>query len=301
MKNFADRLIEAIKEKGNPCMVGLDPRIEQFPHFIFSILPEGLSEDEKVEQVLIAFNTLIIETIKDIIPTVKIQSAFYEQYGIAGMKALQATIKIVKNAGLVVVVDAKRNDIGSTAEAYANTFLPIGAPFEADALTVSPFLGRDSLVPFVEACKKFGKGLFILVKTSNEGSGDLQNQILKETNEPLYISVAKMVNELGVDVLGESGYSAIGAVVGATHPKEIEELRTIMPKAIFLVPGYGAQGGTGADTKPAFNADKLGAVVSASRSINFPTKNLDISKEDFINLVQKAVEDMVGDVALTLK
>lgn len=292
MKNFADRLISAIEKKGNPCMVGLDPRIEQIPDFLPS---------SDIEQTITNFNTLIIDTIKDIIPVVKPQIAFYEQYGIAGMKAFANTIKIAKDAGLIVVADVKRNDISSTAEAYANAFLKEGSEFEVDCITVSPFLGRDSLIPFVESCKKHGKGLFILVKTSNPGSGDFQDVILKDTNEPMYVTLAKMVDDLGKDVIGGKGYSSIGAVVGATFPEQAEVLRKLMPKSIFLVPGYGSQGGTGEDTILCFNADKFGAVINASRSITFAHKDKSISREDFTTLIRTNTESMIADVTSALK
>jgi orotidine-5'-phosphate decarboxylase len=308
MQNFADRFIDAIKTKGNPCIVGLDPRLELVPKDFFPSGDADLSRDEAVEDTIFAFNEAIIDAVKDLVPAVKLQSAFYEQYGLSGMWAFERSIKYAKDAGLIVIVDAKRNDIGSTAQAYANAFLGeaeiLGEKspmFNADALTVSPYMGRDSLLPFVDACKKYGKGIFILVKTSNPGSGDFQDVIAKETNEPLYNSVARMVDELGNETTGKSGYSSIGAVVGATFPEQAVSLRKLMPKALFLVPGYGAQGGTAKDTLPCFNPDKLGAVVNASRSITFSIEDLSVSKKEYASIVRENTQKMIADVNQALK
>lgn len=307
MQNFADRLIEAIKAKGNPCIIGLDPRFELIPHSFFNDV-EDKTKNEIIEDVLFDFNACIIDEIKDLVPGVKLQSAFYEQYGVPGMWAFKRSITYAKEAGLLVVIDAKRNDIGSTAEAYANAFIGRSrildtedAIFDGDAVTVSPFLGRDSVTPFVEAAKKYGKGIFVLVKTSNPGSGDLQDLVVPPNNEPLYKNLARMVDELGKDVIGESGYSSIGAVVGATYPAQAAELRAIMPKAIFLVPGYGAQGGTAEDTVPCFNSDKLGAIVNSSRAITFTHSDLKISRDDYGGLVRSNTEKMIADITGVLK
>jgi orotidine-5'-phosphate decarboxylase len=289
MKNFADRLIGEIQKKGNPCMVGLDPRLDQIPNFI---------PKDNIEDTLFEFNKIIIEQVADLIPAVKLQFAFYIQHGLAGINAFKKSIDFAKEKGLIVVIDAKSNDIGSTAEAYANAFL--GNAFNADALTVSPFLGRDSIEPFIKMCRENDKGIFILVKTSNPGSGDFQNLILKGSEKAVYINLATMVDELGNDLIGETGYSAIGAVVGATYPQEASILRALMPKAIFLVPGYGVQGGTAEDTVPCFNVDKLGATVHSSRGIIF-TKDLDISKEDYKAFVRANTEKMIADINSVLK
>ena len=308
MQNFADRLIEAIKEKGNPCIVGLDPRFELIPTSFFPGENEDKTRNEIIEDTIFSFNEAIIDAVKDLIPAVKLQSAFYEQYGVPGIWAFNRSITYAKEAGLIVIADAKRNDIGSTAQAYANAFLgranimneesPI---FNADALTVSPYMGRDSLQPFVDTCKKYGKGIFILVKNSNPSSADFQDVILKETNEPLYNSVAKMVDEFAKDTTGESGYSSIGAVVGATFPEQAKSLRALMPKALFLVPGYGAQGGTAEDTLPCFNDDKLGALVNASRSITFSSDDLTVSQKEYASIVRENTQKMIADVTGALK
>lgn len=308
MQNFADRLIEAIKEKGNPCIIGLDPRLELIPKDFFPAEGADLSRDEIVEDTIFAFNEAIIDAVKDLVPAVKLQSAFYEQYGLSGIWAFERTIKYAKESGLIVVADAKRNDIGSTAQAYANAYLgkanilgEDASIFNADALTVSPYLGRDSLQPFVDVCKKFGKGIFVLVKNSNPSSADFQDAILKETNEPLYNSVAKMVNEFAKDTTGDSGYSSIGAVVGATFPEQASSLRKLMPKAIILVPGYGAQGGTAKDTLPSFNSDGLGALVHSARSITFSSDDLSMSKKEYASIVRENTQKMIADISGALK
>lgn len=303
MQNFADRLIAAIKEKGNPCIIGIDPRFELIPKDFFAD-SEDKTKNEIIEDVLFDWGSTVIDEVKDIVPAVKLQSAFYEACGVPGMWALKRLVSYAKEAGLLVVIDAKRNDIGPTAEAYASAF--IGRTmllekeeiiFGADCVTVSPFLGRDSLVPFAEAAKKYGTGIFVLVKTSNPGSGDLQDQKLASTGEELYKYLAKMVAELGSDTMGSSGYSSIGAVVGATYPEEAAALRAIMPKAIFLVPGYGAQGGSAKDTLPAFNADKLGALIHSARGITFTHTNTDISRDEYLTIVRENTKKMIAEIS----
>src|ERR1700674_4785962 len=178
------------------------------------------------------------------------------------MQAFENTVRAAKQRGLLVIADGKRNDISSTAEAYANAYLG-EAGFNCDALTVTPYLGRDSLVPFVEACQKHGKGLFVVLKTSNPGSKDFEDQRLAETGRPLYEKIGGALNEMGRELVGESGYSSIGAVIGATFPEEGRRLRELMPRALILVPGFGAQGGSARAAAECFNDDGLGAVVSS--------------------------------------
>lgn len=305
MQNFADRLLAAIEEKGNPCMVGLDPRFDLIPRSFFSD-DVDLLKSEIIEDTLFEFNSTIIDAIKDLVPTIKLQSAFYETYGVPGIWAMERSIKYAQEAGLITVVDGKRNDIGSTAEAYANAY--IGASkfqdetkpvFNADALTVSPYMGTDSLLPFVDACKKYGKGIFVLVKTSNKGSGDIQN-LVTEDGEKVYEKVAKMVADLGKETIGTSGYNAIGAVVGATYPEEAKKLRAIMPHTLFLVPGYGAQGGSAEDTLPAFNTDKKGALIHSSRGVLFEGIDASMSKEQYGRFVRSNTEKMIEDIKAVL-
>ena len=305
MDNFADRLLRSISMKGNPCVVGLDPRLDLMPAFVRS--REGRIE-EAIRRTIVDFHKIILEVVAPLVPAVKLQAAFYEQYGIPGLNAFVDTIQLAREMKLVVVVDAKRNDIASTAEAYANAFLgrtdifgTKKAIFDVDCITVSPFLGRDSLQPFVDACGEYGKGIFVLVKTSNPGSVDLQDQELAITREPLYNRLAETVDELGSKMVGESGYSAIGAVVGATFPEEAVNLRRIMPRALILVPGYGAQGGTADDAMPCFNSDGLGAVINASRSITYAHRDPHISKEEFIKTVRSKTTQMINEVRTALK
>lgn len=306
MQNFADRLIESIRQKGNPCIVGLDPRLDLMPRFIIEKAERLYSDADQIIRFCVAeYHRRLIGLFSDMVPAVKPQSAFFEQYGIPGMQAFMDTVEEAKRAGLIVIADAKRNDISSTARAYANTFLGktsmlgVTRPvFDADCLTVSPYLGRDSLEPFAQTCREFGKGIFVLVKTSNPGSADLQNLNVTANGQttPLYIRVAEMINECAAPLIGASGYSSIGAVVGATFPSEAETLRSIMPHSVFLVPGYGAQGGKAKDVALCFNEDGLGAVVNSSRGITYNFESQDIGEDEFDKLIPERVNRMIDDI-----
>lgn len=303
MQNFADRLIGAIKQKGNPCVIGLDPRLELFPKALFNDT-DDLTPDEKIEDSLFDWGSTVIDAISDIVPAIKIQSAFFEQYGVPGIWAMKRLISYTKDQGLLVILDAKRNDIGSTAEAYANAYIgktkifeEEKATFGADALTVSPFLGKDTLLPFVNVCKKNGTGIFVLVKTSNAGSGDFQD-VKNSDGVAMCETFAKIVDEIGKDTIGENGYSSIGAVVGATYPEEAKKLRALMPKSIILVPGYGAQGGSASDTLPCFNNDKLGAIINSSRGITFNGDVTEMSREEYGNAIRTNTEKMIADLKI---
>jgi orotidine-5'-phosphate decarboxylase len=302
MENYADRLINAIQEKGNSCIVGLDPRIDQMPDFIVNS-NKNKSTSDRIVAAISGFHKIIINTIADKVPGIKPQVAFYEQYGLAGMKAFENTLSFAKEKGLITIVDAKRNDIGTTAQAYSNTFLGktdiFGKKFpiyDVDCITVSPFLGEDSLIPFVSDCNEYGKGIFVLVKTSNPGSKDVQDLKVSQSNEEVYMSLARLVKRLGKGLIGTNGYSSIGAVVGATYPKEAEQLREIMDNNIFLVPGYGAQGATGKDIVNCYNSDKLGAVVNASRSITYNYGSKTISENEFVKSIEKNIQEMIADI-----
>lgn len=306
--NFADRLINAIKEKQNPTVLGLDTD--------FINIPEYLKEDYKlkygktfvaVEKCIIDFNKQIIDATKDIVPAVKIQIAFYEQYGVHGMLAFEKTVEYAKQNGLLVIVDAKRNDIGNTAKAYSNAFLgrvdlfgeKVPSPAELDCTTVNGYLGSDGIFPFIKDCNDYGKGIFVLVKTSNPSSGELQD--LETDPKRVYEVMAEHVNNWGKDVVGQKGYSSVGAVVGATYPKEAEILRTLMPISIFLVPGYGAQGGGAKDVIPCFNKDGMGAIVNNSRGIIFAYKNTQKSEREFANDARDAAIAMKEDLTAALQ
>lgn len=271
---FIDRLISSIKRLNNPTVVGLDPKLEYIPARIrekaFREYGTGL---EGAAGAILQFNKKLIDAVYDIVPAVKPQLAYYEMYGQEGIKVFAETCVYARSKGLLVIADGKRNDIGSTAEAYSTAFLGKvaagdgeSAVFDVDALTVNPYFGYDGVKPFIEDCIKYGKGIFILVKTSNKSSGQLQDLITQD-GKCIYETVAALVDEWGSGVTGEYGYSSVGAVVGATYPEQAKISRSLMKKAYILVPGYGAQGGTARDVVHSFNSDGLGAVINASRSI----------------------------------
>ena len=290
-----DILIEKIKEKNNPTVAGLDPKLDFVPEFIKN---EFSSTFEGAAGAIFEFNKMLIDQLCDVVAAVKPQSAYYEMYGPEGVKTLEKTIAYAKEKGMYVITDGKRNDIGTTAEAYSIAYLGETAltdsqasAFGSDGLTVNGYLGTDGIKPFV----KDDKSIFVLVKTSNPSSGELQDLKL-ENGLKVYEQMAHNVNEWGKDVIGKYGYSNVGAVVGATYPEQITELRKIMPKAYFLVPGYGAQGGTAADVAKAFNADGLGAVVNASRSIMCAYKKADCDEKDFALAAREEAIRMRDDI-----
>jgi orotidine-5'-phosphate decarboxylase len=291
MASFADRLLEKIRAKDSRCVVGLDPRIDQMPAFI----PRG-----NVCAAITEFHELVLEAVADLVPAVKPQLAFFEQYGVAGIQAFENTARAAKQRGLLVIADGKRNDISSTAEAYATAYLGPDV-FDCDALTVTPYMGRDSLMPFVEACKNHGKGLFAILKTSNPGSRDFEDQPLESTGRPLYEKIASALNELGEGLVGASGYSSIGAVIGATFPEEGSRLRSLMPKALILVPGYGTQGGSAKAAAECFNDDGLGAIVNSSRGITYAFGDPDISRDAFQRSVREKTLTMIDEVNAAVK
>ncbi len=273
MEHFADRLIQQIQKKNSPVVAGLDPAWDKIPAFI-------REKYKSAGAAIFAFNKGLIDALYDVVPAVKPQLAYYEMYGITGLVAFQSTVDYARSKGLLVIADGKRNDIGSTSEAYAKAYLapapeqadPVSplreGAFDADALTVNPYLGEDGIRPFTAACASYGKGIFALVKTSNRSSGQLQDLQLA-SGLTVYEQVAELVDEWGRNLIGTSGYSSVGAVVGATYPQQAESLRKRLPRALILVPGYGAQGGTADSVAVNFNQDGLGAVVNASRSIMY--------------------------------
>ena len=300
-----EKLVSRIKKLNAPIVVGLDPTLNFVPKFL---LDKAINEKgetlEAAADAIFAFNKEIVDAVYDLIPAVKPQIAMYEQFGIPGLMAYKKTLDYCHEKGLLVIGDAKRGDIGSTSTAYAIGHLgkvKIGsaeiAPIDADFLTINPYMGSDSVVPFVEECKKNDKGLFILVKTSNPSSGEFQDQKVGE--KAVYELVGKKVDEWGLDTVKE-GYSDVGAVVGATYPEMGKVLREIMPKAYILVPGYGAQGGTAAELKPFFNKDGLGAIVNSSRGIIAAYKQekyAEFGAEGFAEAARAAVIDMKNDIA----
>ena len=288
-----EKLVERIKKLEAPIVVGLDPTLNFVPGFL---LDKAINEKgetlEAAADAIFEFNKKIVDAVYDLIPAVKPQIAMYEQFGIPGLMAFKKTLDYCHEKGLLVIGDAKRGDIGSTSTAYTEI-----APFDEDFLTINPYMGSDSVVPFVEECKKYDKGLFILVKTSNPSSGEFQDQ--KVGKKAVYELVGKKVDEWGAELI-KNGYSDVGAVVGATYPEMGEVLREIMPKAYILVPGYGAQGGTAAELKPFFNKDGLGAIVNSSRGIIAAYKQekyAEYGAEGFAEAARAAVIDMKKDIA----
>ncbi len=304
-----DRLVEKIQKTHAPIVVGLDPMLGYIPEQItkkaFAEYGETL---EGAAEAIWQFNKEIVDHTYDLIPAVKPQIAMYEQFGIPGLMAFKKTVDYCHEKDLVVIGDIKRGDIGSTSAAYATGHIgniQVGnktyTPFGEDFVTVNPYLGTDGVKPFVDVCKEEKKGLFILVKTSNPSSGEFQDRLID--GRPLYEWVGEKVAQWGADCMGKE-YSAIGAVVGATYPEMGKVLRKIMPKSFILVPGYGAQGGKGADLVHFFNEDGLGAIVNSSRGIIAAYKQEDYAKfgaEHFAEASRAAVEAMIEDIGSALE
>ncbi len=283
-----DKLIEKIVKLQNPTVAGLDPKLDFIPEYIkektFTQYGETL---EGAAAALLEFNKGLIDALCGIVPAVKPQCAYYEMYGWQGVKTLHDTVSYAKEKGMFVITDGKRNDIGTTMQAYAAAHLGKAkvndarvTPFGGDALTVNAYLGSDGVTPLLDICKEEDKGIFILVKTSNPSSGELQDRIF-ESGETLYATVGQLCEKWGEGLPGKYGYSGVGAVVGATYPKQLEELRRDLPHTFFLVPGYGAQGGGAKDVAPAFDSNGLGAVINASRSIMCAWQKTNSSGQDY--------------------
>lgn len=270
MKLIIDQLIDKIKETGNPTVMGLDPRYDMLPTCVTQKYDQTLSG---VAKAIIEFNKALIDHTYDIIPAIKPQMAFYEMFGIEGMKAFQETCNYAKQKGMIVIADNKRGDIGSTAQGYSNAYLgktPIGehqtSVFDVDFVTLNPYMGTDCIKPFIQDSEKYNKGAFILVKTSNPSSGEIQDVKL-ENGQELYTKVAELVENWGESLRGEYGYSSVAAVVGATYPKQLRKLRELAPHTFFLIPGYGAQGGKAEDIALGFDQNGLGGIVNNSRGL----------------------------------
>jgi len=292
--HFADRLIAAVRSKGNPVLVGLDPRAEN--------LPSGLISGGGPEATASGYTKFcadVIDAVAPLVAAVKPQAAFFEQLGVPGYAALHAVILHATQKGLIVILDGKRNDIGSTAQGYAEGYLGSDAPWGCDSLTVNPYLGDDSLMPFVETAKDRGAGIFVLVKTSNPGGKRFQD--LVADGKPLYRHVAEYVELLAVQTVGSGGYGSVGAVVGATYPEQLAELREAMPHTWFLIPGFGAQGGTAKDCAAAFDANGLGAIVNNSRGIIFAHSRPEYRDRFGPTRWQEAVEAATRDMIEQLR
>ena len=308
-----DELITKMMDLKSPIVVGLDPVVERIPDEYFIPYKDENDEFKKIGAILFDFNKDIIDSIYDLVPAVKPQIAFYEMYGYQGVRAFEETVKYAKQKGLIVIEDGKRNDIGNTALAYANGHLgkvkisdskTETESFNVDFLTVSPYLGRESLEPFIDVCIEHDKGIFILVKTSNQGNEQIQNVINDEGNTISEV-IAKYVASFAEATKGKTGYSAIGAVVGATYPEEAKKLRNIMKSNLFLVPGYGTQGGDAKSIMPCFNEDGLGAIVNASRSIIFGYEEVSdkklCTKNNYKEFVRISTKEMQNEIYTTLK
>lgn len=298
------QLIEKIQKTKAPICVGLDPMLSYVPEHIQAAAFEQYGETlEGAAEAIWQFNKEIVDHTFDLIPSVKPQIAMYEQFGIEGLKVYKRTVDYCKEKGLVVIGDAKRGDIGSTSAAYAAGHIgsvQVGSKtysaFDTDFLTVNPYLGTDGVKPFVDVCSSHDRGLFVLVKTSNPSSGEFQDRLID--GRPLYEWVAEKVVEWG-DACMDGEYSNVGAVVGATYPEMSRILRNLMPHTYFLVPGYGAQGGTAEDLKHCFNKDGLGAIVNSSRGIIAAYKQEKYKKfgaENFAEASRQAVMDMAADI-----
>ncbi len=269
-----DRLLEKIAETQNPTVAGLDPKLSYIPEYIRKESREKYGNTlEAAADALLTFNKGLIDALSPIVPAVKPQAAYYEMYGWQGVKALAETIAYAKSKGMFVITDGKRNDIGATMQAYAAAHLGVteteGETFEAfgaDALTVNGYLGSDGIEPLLKVCEERDKGIFVLVKTSNPSSGELQDRVLDD-GKTVYRTMGDKCEAWGEKLPGRYGYSGVGAVVGATYPAQLGELRAALPHTFFLVPGYGAQGGGADDVAPAFDKNGLGAVVNSSRGI----------------------------------
>lgn len=299
---MVDKLIEKIIEMQNPTCVGLDTDFSYLP----DEMRDGMATFEGVAEQLIEFNMNIIDKVCDIVPAVKVQVAYYEQYGFEGMRAFDCTVNYARGRGLYVIADCKRNDIGSTAKCYSTSYLGETdingkrlTAFPADMLTVNGYLGTDGIQPFVEDVKKHDKGIFVLVKTSNPSSGELQNLKL-ESGEPLYERMGKLVESWGADCVGKYGYSDVGAVVGATHPEEAERLRKLLKHTFFLIPGYGAQGANAQMLKCCFDESGLGGIVNNSRGIICAYKKPAYTGLGYAEAARAACIDMQRDLVNTL-
>ena len=298
-----DRLIEKIVEKQNPTVAGLDPKLDYVPQSIKSACFEKYGKTlEGAAAALLEFNKAIIDEIYDIVPAIKPQAAYYEMYGWQGVKALADTIAYAQSKGMFVMTDGKRNDIGTTMEAYAAAHLGTTvvdgeeiSAFGADALTVNGYLGSDGIRPLMDICRKKDKGIFVLVKTSNPSSGELQDLKL-EDGVTVYEQMGKMCERWGEELPGKYGYSGVGAVVGATYPDQLAEMRAKAPHTFFLVPGYGAQGGGAEDAKNAFDQNGLGAIINSSRGIMCAWKKQNLTEEDFAVAARNEALRMKADI-----
>ena len=303
--NIADKTIEAINKKQCPICVGLDPTIDKIPKSIVEKqVKEHGNTPKAVAESFKEFSFALIDELADIVPVMKPNIAFWEMYGSAGVAALKETIAYAKDKGIIIIIDAKRQDIGNTSKAYAQGLIgDVPLPedstthIDADWVTIGAYSGSDTINEFLDVCKSNNKGVIILVRTSNDSAKEFQD--LKIENKELFKHVAAKVNDWGKDSLGDKGFSSVAAVVGATYPEEAAELRKLMPNTFFLVPGYGAQGGGGKDTVPNFNDKGFGAVVNSSRGIIFAYQK--DNREDYALASRESALLMKKDILNALK
>lgn len=297
-----DKLINKIIETKNPTVAGLDPKLDYIPSYIKEAMMSEYDDVlEGAAQAILEFNKGLIDALYDVVPAIKPQAAYYEMYGWQGVRTLKKTIEYAKSKGMYVITDGKRNDIGTTMEAYATAHLGRVTienkeiePFGADALTVNGYLGTDGISPLIDVCDKYDKGIFVLVKTSNKSSGELQDKMIG--NKHVYEVMGDMCEDWGSNSIGKYGYSSVGAVVGATYPEQLLELREKMPHTLFLVPGYGAQGGGAKDVSNAFDKNGLGAIVNSSRGIMCAYKKEGCDERDYANAARREAIRMREDI-----
>ncbi len=297
-----DRLIEKIVETKNPTVAGLDPKLDYVPEYIKAeCFAEYGNTLEAAAEALLRFNMGLIDALCDIVPAIKPQCAYYEMYGWQGVKALAQTMAYAREKGMVVITDGKRNDIGTTMEAYATGHLGLVGvngerliPFAGDALTVNGYLGSDGIKPLLKVCNEQDKGIFVLVKTSNPSSGELQDQLLGDRT--VYEAMGQKCEEWGESLPGKYGYSGVGAVVGATYPEQLATLRATLPHTFFLVPGYGAQGGGAKDVAHAFDERGLGAIVNSSRGIMCAYQKEGCDERDYAGAARREALRMQADI-----
>ena len=304
MAHYITRLHACVRKKGTPALVGLDPRFDRLPQPIIESARNRESEQPRIAAAAFEeFCFRLIDVVSPLVPAVKPQTAFFEEWGPAGCWALARVIRRARDSGLIVICDAKRGDIGSTAEAYARGYLagadPEAAMWSADAMTVNPYLGPDTLEPFVKVALEREAGVYVLVRTSNPGSGAFQD--LQSDSIPVYRHVGRFLEELAAETCGGEDFGVVGAVVGATYPDELVELRQLMPHAPLLVPGYGSQGAQAKDVAAAFTDEGLGALVNSSRAINFAYSQEPYASRYGPNKWEQAAEDatrqMIADLA----
>jgi len=304
MRNFADVLMDAVEAKRSRLVVGLDPRVEYIPQDLREpALKVAGSVCGAAAEMVLSFNRIVIDIVAPYVPAVKVQVAFYEAFGSAGYRAYEDTCRYASSKGLIVIGDVKRSDIGSTAQAYARAHLGV-TQLEgqivhhgcADAITVTPYFGWEGIEPFLYTAMEASKGIFIMVRSSNATAHEIQGK--QGDADPLFLRVAKKVDEWGRETVGDRGYAAVGAVVGATYPEDIPKLRELMPRTVFLLPGYGAQGAKASDLRAAFDANGHGAVVAASRQIVLAHK--DPANQMWEYAIEKAVKEANADLEANL-